>query len=287
MKISLLSIGGLGIEVKQISSSNIIKEICTIGGSSWHMALAGKALGCKSTIMASIGNDSWGQYLRSILNKHDITFIGIITNKTQEYSSVIKDGIPLSFTATLENITTYQVINCFDKGKPKYDILLVGYMNYDVLPYVLQQRQDNKNILLVLNMSDAILSIPNDKIVEYLSGFDIITMNKHEAETLANKLNITFETLLKTVNSKRNMIFITSISSVTYVMNRYIYTHHFTPLNYVEDSTGAGDAFAVSIAVATYKGMPLDRILQQAIHSAHSMCGIVKKENVKDLAWLI
>ena len=284
-KISLLTLGGLGIETKQIFSQNKNEKNCTVGGSGWHLALTGKALGCQSSIMASVGNDNLGQHLLSILDKHNINFQGIISEKTQEYSSIIKDGVPVSFSATLDNIPTEQVINCFDKKKPQYDILIVGYMSYDVLSFVLQERKKNLNALFVLDMSDSILSIPNDKIVEYLSEFDIVTMNTHEAETLANKLNVSVEQFLEMVNSKQNMLFVTSISSVKYIVNKQINTYKFTQLNNVIDTTGAGDAFAVGVAVGKHKKMSIDKILCQAIYSAHSMCGIAKKENISDFAW--
>ena len=286
-KISLLALGGLGIETKQIISHNKSNKICTVGGSAWHIALTGKALGCQSYIMASVGNDNLGQYLLSVLNKHEIIYQGVISNKTQEYSSIIKDGVPVSFAATLDNFSAEQVINCFDKENSQYDILLVGYLDYDILPFIIHQRDKNKNALFVLDMSDAILSIPNDKIVEYLSEFDIVTMNTLEAETLSNKLNVNVEQLLKKVNSNQTKIFITSISSVKYIIDGQIDTYNFVSQNSVVDTTGAGDAFAASIAIGTYSKILLDKILQQAIYSAHSMCGLAKKENIADSDWLI
>ena len=79
--------------------------------------------------------------------------------ETQEYTSTFKNGEPITFTATLDNITTEQIIKCFKREQPEFDILIIGYLNYDVLPFILQLRSTNKKALFVLDMSDSILSI--------------------------------------------------------------------------------------------------------------------------------
>lgn len=285
-KISLLAIGGLGIETKQIITDGKTDEFNTLGGSGWHIALTGKALGCQSSIMASIGRDSFGQYIQSTLDKHNIAFQGIISNKTQKYSSIIREGLPIAFSALIDNISTEEIISCFDKSVLQNDILIVGYVHYEILPFLIKKYKNNSDTLLVLDMSDAILSIPNDKIVEYLSEFDIVTMNSEESELLASKLNLDVEQFLRNINSKKNMTFITSFSSIKYVVNKCINTYHFTKIKKIVDTTGAGDAFAVGLAVAKYRKINLEKILQQAIYSAHMMCGIVKKENINKNDWL-
>ncbi len=286
--IELLVIGGLGVEKKQVLSAQTgFKVYNTIGGSGWLLAITGKALGCQSSIIASIGNDNNGKWLYSILNTNKIAFKGYISNETQEYTSTFKNGEPITFTATLDNITTEQIIKCFKREQPEFDILIIGYLNYDVLPFILQLRSTNKKALFVLDMSDSILSIPTNNIIEYISGFDIITMNENEAKILASRIGKNVEEFLKMIGNRNNLIFITSISSITYLKNNCINTFHFNKLENPTDTIGAGDAFAASVAICTFRNLPIMEILQQSIHSSHLMCKTIKQDFIEKNSWIL
>lgn len=283
MESVVLALGGLGVEKKIFINEHEERVVYTLGGSAWHIAFSSRALGCKSSILAEIGSDDLGYDLFSVLKMNEIEFVGTKSSKTQEYQSIIKDGNSVQFVASLDNITKENVIKCFSNNLLESDILVIGYISSDILPYILNKRNLFK--VLCLNMSSSIMLMSCLEIIQFVPLFNIITMNISEAKQLSYKFNLEIEGFLKKLSTEYNYVFVTSNEYIIYVINKHIDYYKFTSLNNVIDSTGAGDAFATSIAICINNNMSLFEGLKQAVYSSHCMCGVIEENSINKSVW--
>jgi sugar/nucleoside kinase (ribokinase family) len=284
----LIVIGGVGIENKELNvlKKNIKTEV--IGGSAWFTAIVGKALSLDVKILSRIGDDKYGIKIKDAFKKKGISFCGTIEGKTQIFASTVNNGEPCNYDAEHDNLSLSQFFSYFDTSS-EYDIIIATYNEPDIFPWVPEKTRINKSgnkRLVIANPSGSIITM-GTKVINMLRGYDIVTMNRSEAESIAALFHISIVDLLIKLNECNDYVFITDKDAVDYIdLSGQVTRYNFAPITNIVDATGAGDSFTVSLAYCFMLGIDVKQSVSNAVSIAKTMCMIRNKSEIKEGGWL-
>jgi len=270
-KLDVLALGTCNIDflmkVARFSSADDEVDIenlnISLGGSAANFAVKTSRLGLNTGIMARIGEDHYGHYIRSQFKKEKI-------NTEQLISIDERTGMAFISVDPQGERSIYTFMGANSKFKlEKQDIHLIKRSEIlhitGMYTEVVEEASKHANILS-LNPGSLMSSYGMEKLANILKNTEILFLNKKEVTLLTGK---NFEDGAK-------LLIDTGIPMVVVTMGRdgsKVYTqnedfeYHSKDVN-VLDTTGAGDSFAAGFINAFHKKKDIIECLKHGDESA-------------------
>jgi len=245
-----------------------------VGGGGTNAAFTFSLQGLKTAFVGKVGDDDFGDtVLRKKLKKSNIALF--VKKDKQHFTNY---SVILSFPGGERTIFVFRGASSFlrqkdiplSKIKSRYFYFapLAG-ITKNIFPPLARFAKKN-NIKIAINPSPEQISFFR-KHPYFLSFVDVVFLNNEEASLLSGKRNkmLTIKFLRKRIN-KGGIVVITAGAEDAYVANGSDIYQVTPPPVFVQDKTGAGDAFASAFIAGLLKKNSIEYATKLAIANAIS-----------------
>lgn len=244
-----------------------------LGGGGTNTAASFKKLGFKTAYLGKIGHDENGMKIINELNKLNIEFIGEF-GKSSGYSvildSIAHDRTILTHKGSNDNFQFREV----NKKKLKTKWFYFSSMMSSSLELLksLARFAKKNDIKLAFNPSNYLVVKGKKELKTILDATDILIFNKEESFILSEKndINSAFKELKKIIKPN-GLIAITDGPRGSYVFDGTKLIHMYPKKIKIEETTGAGDAFASGFTSAIMWGKDMKTALRTGTIQAESV----------------
>ena len=226
------------------------------GGASANLIVCASKLGLKTSFMGAVGNDKFGEFLKSVLKNQNVNIDGLISvdvNTTLAFVHLDKSGDrSFSFYRNPGSDTMFEKENLNLKLIDDCKIFHFGALNLthnptrDTTFYAIDYaKKQNKLISFDPNLRESLWDNLKDAkkyLLEGIKKSDILKLSETELEFLFG--NIDYEEGCKKILSMGpKLVALTVGENGSYIAAEGIFSHIPTYKVNVVDTTGSGDSF--------------------------------------------
>lgn len=244
-----------------------------LGGGGTNTAASFKKLGFKTAYLGKIGHDENGMKILNELNKLHIEFIGVF-GKASGYSVILDskahDRTILTHKGSNDNFQYREVNKTKLKTKWFYFSSMMS-SSLELLKSLARFSSQNK-ARLAFNPSNYLVVKGKKELKTILESTDLLIFNKEEAFILSKKKDIksAFKELKKVIKPN-GLIAITDGPKGSYAYDGETMLHVYPKKIKIEETTGAGDAFASGFTSAIMQGKDMKTALKAGTIQAESV----------------
>lgn len=269
-----------------------------IGGAPLNLSIRLNSFGIKTSIISQVGNDSFGNELKFLIEKKITTqLISTIDNfPTSEVKVIVnKKGeakYDITYPCAWDKI---KVIKLYQDAVKKSNMLIFGSL-------ASRDEVSRKTLFNLINLSkfnvfDVNLRPPHfsyTTLINLMKKSDFIKFNEEELEIISKKLGSNFNSINDNImyiskKTKTKMICVSKgeNGAVLFINNKYYYQSGFKVK--VIDTVGSGDSFLATILEGLISKKPYDVVLKKAcaigaiVASKKGANPIIKDDEIKKL----
>lgn len=266
-------IGGANVDRKaqslnplQLRESNPAEVTLSSGGVARNIAESLGRLGCSTSLITLVGDDSEGKWLLDETKQHGVDVsqaFRMPSGRTGTYTAVLDENgdmvVAFADMQIYDSLTSEMLQTKWPHIASSELVLMDTNVSSELLRYVIE-RCNVEQLSLCINTVSAVKAM---KLPEVLIGVDVMVSNKNEAEVLTN---MKIETIADCkLACERMMQRGVKRAVVTLGEQGLIWTdqeesgHLLPPKVEVIDVTGAGDALMAGLVFGLIQGEPLAR----------------------------
>jgi sugar/nucleoside kinase (ribokinase family) len=260
------------------------KIIFSSGGGGTNTAICATRLGMKVGFLGKVGSGYNGKLILRELKKTKVDFLGTTSKEHTGYSIILKainnQRTILTYKGASDTLK-YSEIDFKKLNTKWFHFTSMNDESFQTQKKLIDFAVKN-NIKISFNPGIKKINQGLGKIKKIIENANILQMNKEEANTLIKKMKNEKELFKKLHKIGAKIICITNGNKEGKISNgKTIYT--FKPNKIItKESTGAGDAFAISFLSGMILYDDIEKSIKIAIKSAQSV--ITKKEGEKILS---
>ena len=269
-----------------------------MGGAPLNLSIRLNSLGIKTSIISQVGNDSFGNELKFLIEKKITTQLISTTDyfPTSEVKVIVnKKGeakYDITYPCAWDKIKD---IKLYQDAVKKSNMLIFGSL-------ATRDEVSRKTLFNLINLSkfnvfDVNLRPPHfsyTTLINLMKKSDFIKFNEEELEIISKKLGSNFNSINDNIEyiskkTKTKMICVSKgeNGAVLFINNKYYYQSGFKVK--VIDTVGSGDSFFATILEGLISKKPYDVVLKKAcaigaiVASKKGANPIIKDDEIKKL----
>ena len=250
------------------------------GGGGTNSAVAFSRLGLKTAFIGKLGDDHGANEILEQFKKEKIDFLGNVEKGMTGYSVILigieKDRTILTYKGVVDDLKAGDV----DFGKIRAKWLYVSSMigeSFKTAEKIVRLAK-KKKIRYAFNPSTYLAKKGIGGLKNFISGCDLLVLNREEAGYLCGKAKKTDE-LLKKLQKFAKIVVITDGKNGAYAYNG-IEKYRVMPRKIrVVETTGAGDAFASGVTAGIIQKKTLEDSLRMGQLDAESVIQHIGAKN--------
>ena len=269
-----------------------------MGGAPLNLSIRLNSLGIKTSIISQVGNDSFGNELKFLIEKKITTQLISTTDyfPTSEVKVIVnKKGeakYDITYPCAWDKIKD---IKLYQDAVKKSNMLIFGSL-------ATRDEVSRKTLFNLINLSkfnvfDVNLRPPHfsyTTLINLMKKSDFIKFNEEELEIISKKLGSNFNSINDNIEyiskkTKTKMICVSKgeNGAVLFINNKYYYQSGFKVK--VIDTVGSGDSFLATILEGLISKKPHDVVLKKAcaigaiVASKKGANPIIKDDEIKKL----
>ena len=269
-----------------------------MGGAPLNLSIRLNSLGIKTSIISQVGNDSFGNELKFLIEKKITTQLISTTDyfPTSEVKVIVnKKGeakYDITYPCAWDKIKD---IKLYQDAVKKSNMLIFGSL-------ATRDEVSRKTLFNLINLSkfnvfDVNLRPPHfsyTTLINLMKKSDFIKFNEEELEIISKKLGSNFNSINDNIEyiskkTKTKMICVSKgeNGAVLFINNKYYYQSGFKVK--VIDTVGSGDSFLATILEGLISKKPYDVVLKKAcaigaiVASKKGANPIIKDDEIKKL----
>ncbi|HIH31686.1 TPA: carbohydrate kinase family protein [Candidatus Woesearchaeota archaeon] len=269
----------------RLGSKILVKEVeFFTGGGGSNTAVAFSRLGLKTGFLGRIGDDPNGELIMKDLHKEKVTFIGYkggISGYSSILDSVKEDRTIFTFKGCNDDLDLKHIQKYLLDSRWFYFSSMM-HKSFSALEY-LSKHSKKKNIKIAFNPSLYLVKKGKKHLSKILKNCEILLYNKEEAQSMLNsKSENIYELLYHSSLLGPKIVVITDGKNGANALDAYEQIFYsIKPVHVkINETTGAGDAFASGFVTAKILGKNTEYALRLGMLNAES---VIKHKGAKNI----